>query len=544
MDLKRMLVYLNLPQWSFPKTTLKVDSILSISRPSDIDTTKINSSETCFRACIEKGCEWLRWFDRFFDVFEYPLEWFEDHRVDGAHGLFVELNAMKNNRAITLLETRMTAEKILKLLKPLEELPRLCHLFNCLKPFKIIEHGTTDGSYDWKKFILDLKGSQRNNKFDIPAKSGGGKAFPISKQQNVHWSIASEKHACNIRIEYSTYDNQHYVLFAKENVPVDRRILDGEFETQKAGSLLITIDNEDGNAPRTIWFRIKLTNLSKCHLFNGIFDIFYQEHCRQSNYTIKEGQINQLLNKSFSFIDKLLNGTINLKEMADLKTVFYNKNINVHDEVKNLFANRSNTEMLNKQKLNRTTIVEENPTDNDIQRVCEWLQIYQYYSHINNIIDCIERFDILLQNNDDELIDNLKRLCGNENCTLREITEVHKILQERLKRLSSSHLQLIKTMLECSAVAQMMKTSDLYSNEGRHRFQELRDNLTTQFQLQERNNMILNSLIITHVLCEPFVKKARNFGEFTDRIVQLSNVDDNSLKHIKGKVLPEFQQLP
>lgn len=535
MDLKKILTNKIVPQWSFPKITVSIESVMQIPTPNDIDDSKINSNEMVFSICIDKGREWFKWFDRFFDVCECPLEWLKDHKVDGAHDLYLELNSIKSKPNITLIHMKKTVEKILKLLKPLKELPRLCHLFNCLEPFTITEHGATDGSYDQQKFISDLKGSLGNNKFDITAESIAGKSIPINSHQNVHWSIASEKHACDVKVEYVTQDAQYKVLFDKPNNPIDRRVLNGKFETQNAGDLLITIDNQRGKAPRTIWFRIKSTNLSKCSLFNGIFDIFYKEYCKQSSHLIKEDHINQLLNKAFSFIDKLLDGTVKLTQMGDLKTVFYYKNIIVQDEVRRLFTNRSNTELLNKQKMNRT-IVTENQIDNDIQRVCEWLQIYQYYSHINNIIDCIERFDILSNNDDDKLISNLKKLRGEESCTLGEITQVYKILQERLKRLSSSHLQLIKIMFECSAVIQMMKTFDLHSPQGRHRFQELRDNLTTQFQLQERNSMVLNSLIITYILCEPFVTKAKNFGEFVDRVAKLSNVDDNSLKHIKGKV--------
>ncbi|CAF1223780.1 unnamed protein product, partial [Didymodactylos carnosus] len=506
-----------------------------ITRPRDIEVIETDSNEKCFNTCIEKGREWIRWFDRFIDVFEYPLEWFNCHNVDGARQLFIDLNSIKDNSTTTLIQMETIVEKILKLLRPLNDLPRLCHLFNCLTPFQIIEHGTTDGTYDWKKFILDLKRSEQNNNFTIGANVSGGKAFSISSRQNVHWSIASEKHACNIKMEYQVNglkDNCH-LLFSKENVPVDRRILGGEFETQKSGQLLVTIDNESGYASRTIWLRIKSTNLSRCHLFDGIFNIIHQAYSTQSVRTIKGGQLNPLLDKAFSFIDKLLTGTISLREMVDLKAVFCNKNINVEDEVRRLFTNRSDAELLNQQRAKKLSSTNANPLNNDIKLVCEWLQTYQYYSHINNIIDCIETFDILTKNNNDESIDTLKRLCGNENCTLREITQVHKTLQQRLKHLSGSHLQLIKTMLECSGVVQMIKKRQLYSTEGQHRFQELRDNLTTQFQLQERNNMILNSLIITYVLCEPFAMKAKTFEEFVDRVARLSNVDDNSLKHIK-----------
>ncbi|CAF1628440.1 unnamed protein product, partial [Didymodactylos carnosus] len=96
------------------------------------------------------------------------------------------------------------------------------------------------------------------------------------------------------------------------------------------------------------------------------------------------------------------------------------------------------------------------------------------------------------------------------------------------------HLALIKITLDCSLVVNMLKKKDLYSTNGRRRYQELRDNLTTLFQLQERNNMILNSLIVTYVLCEPFILKANNLNEFITRLANLKNVDETSLNHIKG----------
>lgn len=537
MDLNEMLAYLKLPQWSFPRIASVVDLILSKSSPQDIITESIASNEACFKACIEKGREWINWFDRFFEVFEYPLEWFEEHKVDKAHELYVEVNAMKSNQAISLLQMKSLAEKILKILKPLNQLRRLCHLFNCLSSFKIIETGAVDGSHDRQKFISELQASPRDNKFGFGKDGGAGKVIPVNGHQHVHWIIASGKNICDVKIEFITYDDQRHLLCDKQSFPIHQKILDGKFETQKAGSLIIDIQTQLRNESETIWYRIRSTNLSKCYLFNGIFDVCYQSYCQQPNQTIDEHRFNDILNETFSFIDKLLDGTKNMKEMAGLRTTFRNKNIVVEEEIRKLFTNRSDAKKLD------SLYTEENPNINDIQRVCEWLQIYQYFSHINNIIDCIERFDIISQHSDDESINNLRRLCSSENKDL-DITKVHGILQEQLKTWSSSHLQLIRIVLECSDVIKIMKESDLYSAEGRRRFQELRDNLTTQLQLQERNNMILNSLIVTYVLCEPFVLKAKNFAEFTSRVAQLSNVDENSLKHLKGKIFFEISQHP
>jgi hypothetical protein len=152
-------------------------------------------------------------------------------------------------------------------------------------------------------------------------------------------------------------------------------------------------------------------------------------------------------------------------------------------------------------------------------------------------MDCIKKFEILSDENNDQIIIDLRRLSGNDDCSLREITEAYKILQEKFQNLAPQHLRLIKIVVECANVVNMMKKSDLYSTNGQRRFQELRDNLTTLFQLQERNNMILNSWIMTYGLIKPFIYKAKNFDEFLSRITNSPKFEESILDHIKGKNL-------
>ncbi|CAF1559779.1 unnamed protein product, partial [Didymodactylos carnosus] len=58
----------------------------------------------------------------------------------------------------------------------------------------------------------------------------------------------------------------------------------------------------------------------------------------------------------------------------------------------------------------------------------------------------------------------------------------------------------------------------------RRKVLELKDNLTTLFQLQERNIMLLNSLIIAvAILCEPFVTKTKKLDDFVERVAKLTN---------------------
>ncbi|CAF2053256.1 unnamed protein product, partial [Rotaria magnacalcarata] len=533
MDFKTIITSIDLNQYKFPRPTEQIELIVS-PIPKDIHITDVNIKEQYFQLFIQQANEWLRWFDKFLLVFLHVVEWLKNWNVIGAAQLFNDMRTARSNSSITMIQMKTTVEKALKLLRPFNDLQRLCHLLNCLTSFQLIDSGTQGNQIISENYIRELKRLQPNNSFKVDSKMIFEYIIPINGRQNVQWCIASEKLACNIEITYQTADfnDPLELLYRKEKVPIDKYVLQGEYETQRAGQLMILIDNETFSAPRTIWYRVIQTPLSTSHLFHGIFNMFYQQYSKQSIKPIKESELSNLLDRVFTFIDNLLHGTVSLKDMADLKAVFCDKNIHVKEEVKKLFSKRSSEEGTKRKRSTiviRTTI---DPTEKEIEQVCEWLQIYQYYSHVNIIINCIETFDILPIDNDDELIGRLKRL-RDENCSLKEITQTYEIVKRQFQNLSSQHLQLIKTSLECSNTVQMMKKSDLYSPHGRRRFQELRDNLTTQFQFQERNNMILNSWIITYALCEPFVLKANNFDEFLNRIAGLSKFEENSLNHIQ-----------
>jgi hypothetical protein len=318
-------------------------------------------------------------------------------------------------------------------------------------------------------------------------------------------------------------------LFKQSDTHIDKYVLQGEFETQRSGRLEIFIDLTTQYSPRTIWTHCKQKPLSASNLFHGIFNMLYRKRYGESFPTSKATQLSQVLNEAFKFIDDLFNGSIRLQDMTDLKTVFCDKNIHVQEEVQRLFTYRL-LETSVQQQLTTANM----PTEQNISQVCEWLRIYQYYSYINIILDCIAKFEILKNDDDDQLIVNLKEL-SNKNCSLKEITDGGKILLQKFKTLKSQHLQLIKITSECSVVIQIMKDFNLYTVKGRRRFQELQDNLTTQFQLQERNSTLLNSWIIVHALCEPFTLKAKTLDEFIARLAGLSQFEESSLAHMRGK---------
>ncbi|CAF4151551.1 unnamed protein product, partial [Rotaria sordida] len=522
MDLAIFLKSLNPQQFKFPLITENIETIVSIQKPNDINIKiDVESKEEFFNQFIQQVNDWIQWFNKFVDIFLYIIEWEKNYNINEATQIFSDLISIRDGSSKTIIQMKIIIERTLKLLKPFSDLRRLCHLFNCLTSFRIIDHNNIQHQIDSKTYIQELKYSQSNNTFMIESKQLGEKIIPINDRQHVQWFLASERQSCIVQIEYRTnrIHDKNILLFSKNNIPIDKYVLNGEFETLRNGQLIIIIDNQQQFDSRNIWYRIQSIDLSVYHLFNGIFNFFYEKYVQQFTQSIKEDQLSQLLDQVYRFIDRLLNGVLHLHEMSAVKTIFCNKNISVREEVKKLFANRS----------------DKTPIDQEIEQVCEWLLVYQLYSHLNIIMHCIQIFDIVPIDSDDELIGHLKTLSANENCTLKEITEAYKILQQRFRYLTSQHLQLIKTVVECLNVVQILKKFNMYSSYGRRRFGELQDKLTTQFQLQERNNMILNSLIMTYALCEPFVIKAKNLEDFIFRLARLPKFEENSVKDIMGK---------
>ncbi|CAF1517997.1 unnamed protein product, partial [Didymodactylos carnosus] len=209
-------------------------------------------------------------------------------------------------------------------------------------------------------------------------------------------------------------NNHCEVLYKQDNININKQVLCDEFETQRSGFATIIIYNQQQQRSRTIWHRLKRRNLSTCHLFD-------------------DNEASQLVDEVFKFIDRLLNGTINLNEMSELKTIFCGQNIRIRNEVKKLFTNRS-IRLANTQQQKHLTIttitISENPSEEEINQVCEWLQVYQYSCYISTIIDCIRMFDILkaddIGDGDDESISNLLDSSANNNCSLKEIVKVYK----------------------------------------------------------------------------------------------------------------------
>ncbi|CAF4187948.1 unnamed protein product, partial [Rotaria magnacalcarata] len=533
-----MLTLSDLQRYKFPVTTAQIHAIVSIDKPNDIDISVTDRKEEFFRRFIQQVNAWLEWFDKFIDIFQHITEWLKTRKLQSAEQLLNDIHTIKKDSMVSLIKIKAIIQDIVELLKPFKNLHRLCDLFNCMNSFENIDSGTLSNEEQRKSYIEELKRFHTNNTFTVNAKTKHEHCHPIGARRVVRWSLACEKLECNINIEYriNTPRINSYTLFSKEKIPLDKNVLRGQFKTQRNGDLIITINNQNGGTPRTIWYQCKTAPFSTCHLFDGIFFMLRQQYFEQSIENIKDKDLSDLIDKVFSFIDRLLNGDITLQEMDYLKTVFHDKNIDVKEEVKTLFANRLIID--NKRETTRTTtaeIISQGQNNQKIEQVCEWLRTYQYYSYLNIIIDCVQKFDIILNSDkNDESIDNLQEMNINENCSLKKISETYKDLYERFQKLTNHHLQLIKAISECSHVVQMIKKFDLYSTQGLRRFLELRDNLTTQFQLQERNNMILNSLIISYALCEPFVHQVENLEEFIDNLAKLSNIDETSLEHIKA----------
>ncbi|CAF0880632.1 unnamed protein product [Adineta steineri] len=60
--------------------------------------------------------------------------------------------------------------------------------------------------------------------------------FLINYRHNIQWCIASEKSPCNIQIRYQTIEleDENPILFDKEIIPIEKYVLQGEFETHRS----------------------------------------------------------------------------------------------------------------------------------------------------------------------------------------------------------------------------------------------------------------------------------------------------------------------
>ena len=511
--------------YQFPLTSLNIDDIVSLQKPDNISITEAKLTKPTFDHFIEQVNGWLQWFEQFVDIFSYLIEWLKISRVNGAEHLLSEIHTMRAESSLPVIRIKALVQEIVKILKPFDHLPRLCDLLNCARCFEVVVAGTLSSPDEHMSFIAETRKSHPTNFFTVRAKTRDEKLVSIHDRRHVIWALVCAQHPCEVKVEYRVNGSstQVYELFSKQEAPIDRRILYGQFTTQRNGQLVITVENPSSYGERQIWFQTKSTGLSTCHLFHGIFSMDYRKYFTQPDKGLKETDLSKVLNQVFKFIDRLLDGDITLADIAPLQSVFHDKNINVHHEVKKLFTSRSTNE-------NSTT------TSNDeaIGQVCQWLQTYQYYSHLSNIIECVRKFQLISNQGKDQSIDQLQQFTINDDCSLKEISETYGDLYQRFSKLSNEHLQLIKTMLGCTNVIQMMKQSNLYASDGLRRFHELRDNLTTQFQFQERNNLILNSWIITYTLCEPFVRQVDSLEQFIDNLARLSKVDESSLADIEG----------
>ncbi|CAF4286582.1 unnamed protein product, partial [Adineta steineri] len=288
-DIKEIFTKINLQTYKFPSISPKIESLVP-HIPKEINITPSDPKERYFQQFIQQVNEWLQWFDKFLTISLHIIEWFKNLNVNDATQLLREIYNVKENSSTTVLQMRSTVERILKLLRPFNDLQRLCHLFNCLTSFHIIDSGGLNNQMDSSNYIRELKRLQPNNYFTVPVKISMPNSFSIHDRQHVQWSIASDKYPCNVQIEYQSIEVQGDTgqLYEKKDVPIEKYVLQGEFETERAGQLIITINNDKLHNLRSIWYRIIQTPLSTCHLFNGIFNMYYQSYHGQSTELIKE----------------------------------------------------------------------------------------------------------------------------------------------------------------------------------------------------------------------------------------------------------------
>ena len=156
MDIKQILVSANPQQYKFPAVSEQLTQIIP-SKPNDIQIVQIDTKEKYFQEFIKQVKDWLCWFNKFLIAVLPIVEWLKSWNVQGMDQLFRDLYKIRSDSSITVIELKTTIERTLKLLRSFNNLPRLCHLFNCFIPFQITDSGTLMQHLVSKNFIRDLK---------------------------------------------------------------------------------------------------------------------------------------------------------------------------------------------------------------------------------------------------------------------------------------------------------------------------------------------------------------------------------------------------
>ncbi|CAF1506481.1 unnamed protein product, partial [Didymodactylos carnosus] len=196
-------------------------------------STTSDPMKSFFAQFIQQINKWFDWFDRFIDIFQHIIDWLKMHNVNRSNQLLIGSLRTRDDPKMTLIEMRIII---------------LCQLFNCLIPFQILNPGTLNIQENTMKFLTELKRFQPNNRLTVEDKKIHEQNISIIHRQQVQWSLASENHACEITVEYRSHgaNDRYKTSFQKQNVPIHKNVLHGQFETEETTVLdnaLITMEH-------------------------------------------------------------------------------------------------------------------------------------------------------------------------------------------------------------------------------------------------------------------------------------------------------------
>jgi len=160
------------------KIPQNISVIIPIGTPIDFNT-KIEINERSCSNFIKQVNDWISWFEQFFDIFHYIIEWLRTYHVDGAAELCISINSSRNKNTTTVIEMKKTTEKVMKFLQSIKTLERLCHILNCSVPFKSIESGTQYDIQDSKSYIQELKRFHCNTSFVVDSHENISQKYSI-----------------------------------------------------------------------------------------------------------------------------------------------------------------------------------------------------------------------------------------------------------------------------------------------------------------------------------------------------------------------------
>ena len=268
-----------------------------------------------------------------------------------------------------------------------------------------------------------------------------------------------------------------------------------------------------------VFFELHHSKLFECYLKSNLLLL-------KSPAVDARKRLNDAVMLTVKLIWKLCDGSATVQEVT-LNDTLSLEDIDVEKEHSNLslFAGIFSPEQINCSGLDGVTAV---------------LKLLKIYEEVFTIRQVCEQFK-LTECLDDPDLKCLVTVAEDLQCndrraglTMDEAITKMKIFSDKLllDKHGESILQLFKEVKDCKALFQFVEESGFVGREGRIKFIQSHNLVTTQLQHEEYNAVVLNHLLGCFDYIDPFLRRSSSFSELMKLVTDLQNVQ-NGIRQLR-----------